>query len=152
MIETMLRKQAHPNYLTTYHEWLADQHEKTAETIGASKQQQLNLLREYGQRLANLTPDSPEGQMLAAASFSSEALKLLGGNKLGRGLQNFAPSKRQREIIARLGTVGNGKDGKGYQDFEVTVAEMAVAAALDVKEEIQGRQDAARARTSASQS
>ena len=144
MIETMLRAQAHPDYMAAYHEWLADQHEKTAETIGASKQQQLNLLREYGERLANLTPDSPEGQILAAASFSNEALKLLGGNRLGGGLQSFAPSKRQREIIARLGTPGNGRDGKGHQDFEVTLAEMTVAVALDVKEAIQAQQDKGR--------
>jgi hypothetical protein len=137
--ETMLRKEAHPTYLSAYHEWLRDQYEKTTEQFGACRGLQADLIREFGQRLGNVTPASPEAQMLAAASIGNEALKMLRHRNGERGigaLQAFTPSAHQRKIIALLGNAGNGKDGKGHQDFEVTLAETAVAIALDVREEI----------------
>ena len=141
-LETVLREMAHPEYLSAYHDWLRDQHDQTVDQLGAGRKLQADLIREYGERLNNVTPDSPEGQMLAAASFCNEALKQLkhrNGESAFRGQgspQGFAPSDSQKRLFGRLGTVGNGKDGKGLQDFEVTVAEMAVAAALDVREQV----------------
>ena len=149
-LETILREMAHPDYLSAYHDWLRDQHDQTVDQLGAGRKLQADLIREYGERLNTVTPDSPEGQMLAAASFCNEALKQLkhrnGENGFGGGRspQGFVPSESQRRLFGLLGTVGNGKGGKGLQDFEVTVAEMAAAVALDVKEQIDANDESNR--------